>query len=56
MLKERDFVVVVWAICLIYCALRNIDLGLWVQTGGCLVSFCFHVYGFWNWKDKGIGD
>lgn len=46
---------IVWTFCLLYWMARNIDLGLRVQTGGGFVSLCFHLYGWWNWKAKGIG-
>ncbi len=46
---------IVWGICLAYWTVRNIQLGLIVQSCGCVVSFGLHAYGFWNWKDKGIG-
>lgn len=46
---------ILWAICLLYWIARNIEMGLMVQTGGCVVSLLFHIYGFWNWKKKGIG-
>jgi len=47
---------VLWAICLIYWMARNFQMNLIVQTLGCLVSFFMHCYGFWNWKNKGIGN
>ena len=46
---------VIWSICLIYWMIRNCNLGLMVQTGGCLFSLGMHLYGWWNWKDKNIG-
>lgn len=45
----------IWAVCLIYWMIRNFDLGLFVQTGGCIVSLGLHLYGWWNWKEKKIG-
>jgi nicotinamide riboside transporter PnuC len=44
-----------WAICLVYWIARNYTMDLYVQTGGCLFSLGLHLYGWWNWKDKGIG-
>ncbi len=46
---------VVWTLCLAYWTVRNIQLGLVVQSLGCIFSMGFNLYGFWNWKDKGIG-
>lgn len=53
--KGRRICFIIWAFCLMYWMARNINLGLIVQTGGCFVSFCFHVYGYWNWKREKIG-
>ena len=53
--RGRRLCFLIWILCLGYWALRNYSLGLMVQTGGCLVSILFDVYGYWNWKDKGIG-
>ena len=47
---------VVWAICLLYWMARNWGMDLWVQTGGCLVSLCLHIYGYYNWRKNGIGE
>ena len=47
---------ILWGICLLYWISRNIQLGLISQTCGCVVSLCFHIYGYWNWKDKNIGE
>jgi len=53
--KGQRICFVLWAICLIYWMVRNFSMDLYVQTGGCLISLGFHLYGWWNWKDKGIG-
>lgn len=53
--KGQRVCFVLWAICLAYWMVRNGSMGLVVQTGGCLFSFCLHLYGWWNWKNKGIG-
>lgn len=45
---------IIWGICLIYWTIRNFKMDLWVQTGSCILSFCMHVYGFFNWKHKEI--
>ncbi|CAB4166624.1 hypothetical protein UFOVP844_40 [uncultured Caudovirales phage] len=54
--KGKKVCFIIWAICLLYWSYRNFDMGLMVQTGGCLISFGFHVYGYWNWTKKGIGE
>lgn len=53
--KGQRICFVLWAICLVYWMVRNFSMDLYVQTGGCLISLGFHLYGWWNWKDKGIG-
>ena len=53
--KGQRICFVLWVICLIYWMVRNFSMDLYVQTGGCLISLGFHLYGWWNWKDKGIG-
>lgn len=47
---------IIWSVCLCYWALRNACMGLCVQTIGCFISLGFHIYGFWNWRNKGIGE
>lgn len=47
---------IVWSVCLSYWTFRNYELGLKVQTIGCLVSLTMHAYGFYNWGKKGIGE
>lgn len=54
--KGKRICFVMWAVCLVYWMARNWGMDLWVQTGGCLVSFCLHVYGYYNWSKKGIGE
>jgi hypothetical protein len=53
--RGRRACFVLWGICICYWATRNACMGLIVQTGGCLVSLGFHIYGYWNWTKKGIG-
>lgn len=53
--KGKRFCFVLWAVCLVYWMARNWGMDLWVQTGGCVVSLCLHVYGYWNWGKNGIG-
>lgn len=45
---------IIWIVCLLYWMARNLSMDLWVQTGSCLISLAFHIYGFINWKRKGI--
>ena len=54
-IKGQRICFLLWAICLIYWMIRNFSMDLYVQTGGCLISLGMHLYGWWNWKDKGIG-
>ena len=54
--KGKRTCFVVWAICLLYWMARNWGMDLWVQTGGCLVSLCLHIYGYYNWRKNGIGE
>jgi len=53
--KGRRICFILWGICICYWAARNIQLGLISQTFGCLVSLGFHIYGYFNWKNEGIG-
>lgn len=51
----RRICFVLWAICLLYWMARNCSMGLIAQTAGCFVSLGFHLFGYFNWKAKGIG-
>jgi hypothetical protein len=53
--KGKKACFIIWAICVLYWCGRNIYVGLYAQSLFCLVSFGFHVYGYINWKNKGIG-
>jgi len=53
--KGRRLCFIIWAICLVYWIVRNASMDLKVQTLGCLVSLCFHIYGYWNWSKNNIG-
>ena len=46
---------VLWTICVLYWMVRDYNLGLMVQTCGCFLTLSMHLYGWWNWKAKGIG-
>lgn len=54
-IKGRRYCFLMWGVCVLYWAARNASLGLIVQTLGCLFSFGLHIYGYFNWKNKGIG-
>jgi len=54
--KGQRICFVIWAFCLVYWVSRNLSMDLYVQAGGCIVSLILHLYGWWNWKDKGIGE
>jgi hypothetical protein len=53
--KGQRICFIIWSFVMLYWIARNIELGLVVQSGGCIVSLGFHIYGYWNWKDKNIG-
>jgi len=55
-IKGKRICFVLWSFVMFYWIYRNYKLGLMVQTGGCFFSLAMHIYGFWNWKDKGIGN
>lgn len=43
-----------WGACMLYWTFRNFQLGLVVQTCSCLATFLMDMYGYWNWRRKGI--
>lgn len=47
---------IVWIVCLSYWFVRNCGLGLKVQACSCLFSIACHIWGYWNWKTKNIGN
>lgn len=53
--KGQRICFVIWFFCLIYWTARNLSMSLYVQSIGCLFSMGFHLYGYFNWKNKGIG-
>lgn len=55
-IKGKRVCFLIWAVCLLYWMGRNASMGLCVQALGCLFSLGMHVYGWWNWRDKGIGE
>lgn len=54
--KGQRICFIIWFFCLMYWTIRNFDLGLMVQCCGCFFSMAMHAYGYWNWKNKGIGE
>ena len=55
-IKGKRLCFILWAFVMIYWIARNWELGLISQTCGCVISFGLHIYGYWNWKDKKIGE
>ena len=55
-IQGKKICFIIWTLCLVYWAVRNLSLGLKVQTISCFISIGFHVYGFVNWKRKKIGE
>lgn len=53
--KGKRICFIIWGICLAYWSVRNYEMGLMVQTLGCIFSFGLHGYGYWNWRKNGIG-
>lgn len=54
--KGQRVYFILWFICVAYWTARNLIMGLIVQSLGCVVSMGFRAYGYWNWKNKGIGN
>lgn len=52
--KGKRVCFLIWGFCLLYWTARNVQLGLFVQTIGCITSLAMHVYGWFEWKKKGI--
>lgn len=46
---------VIWSICTVYWAARDFSLGLYSQGVFCIFSVAINIYGYVNWKNKGIG-
>lgn len=45
---------IIWTICVLYWAVRDLTLGLYSQAFFCTFSIILNLYGFFNWKNKGI--
>lgn len=54
-IRGRRICFILWVICLCYWFFRNLGLGLYSQSFFCLFSLGLNIYGFFNWKNKGIG-
>lgn len=54
--KGKKVCFIIWFVCLLYWTIRNLSMDLYVQSLGCIVSMGFHLYGYFNWKKKGIGE
>lgn len=54
--RARRTCFIVWSIAVTYWALRDIHLELYSQAFFCFVSLGFHIYGFYNWKRKKVGE
>ena len=50
--KARRSCFIVWTICVLYWAVRDIQLGLYSQAIFCSFSVMLNIYGFFNWKRK----
>jgi nicotinamide riboside transporter PnuC len=46
---------IIWAMCTIYWAIRDFNLGLYSQAIFCIFSIGLNMYGYFNWKAMGIG-
>ena len=54
-IKGQRICFVLWSIVMIYWIYRNYELGLKVQTCGCMFSLGMHIYGWYNWTKEKIG-
>lgn len=55
-IKGQKICFILWGIVMIYWIFRNWQMGLMVQTGGCVVSLMMHIYGYYNWSKNKIGE
>lgn len=44
---------IIWTICAIYWAARNLQMELYSQSFFCCTSVFLNLYGLWSWKKKG---
>lgn len=54
--RGKRFCFIIWSICMIYWAARDFNLGLYSQSIFCVFSLGINLYGYTNWKKKGLGD
>ena len=54
--KARRTCFLVWSIAVLYWLIRDLRLHLYSQGFFCLISLGFHIYGFYNWKKKKVGE
>lgn len=43
------------SVCLAYWTVRDCQVGMYSSALFAIVSLALNAYGYWNWKDKGIG-
>lgn len=48
--KKKRICFIIWCFCVVYWCLRNMQLGLKVQSVACLITLGLNIYGFINWK------
>lgn len=53
--RGKKFCFIIWTICAIYWMGRDFYLGLYSQGFFCGFSIWLNLYGYFNWKNKGIG-
>ena len=52
--RARRGCFIIWSIVTLYWAYRDFTMGLYSQTFFCIFSCGLNVYGYYNWKKKGI--
>lgn len=53
-IKGKKLCFIIWSACCVYWTMRDIYLQIYSQAIFCLVSLGFHVYGYMEWKKKGL--
>lgn len=51
--KRINFILT--SICLLYWVGRDFQVGMYSSAFFAIFSLALNVYGYWNWKNKGIG-
>lgn len=54
--KGKRTCFIIWSIVVIYWCARDIYVGFYSQAFFCTISFAMHIYGYYNWGKKGIGN